>query len=239
MLFSRPCRPRAQARAFAALTLLGAVSFVASTTSAHAQTLDQSNLIPSATSVVDAAIVTGQQLAQTFTVGLTGVLARVDLPLYKNAAATGDITLAIRTAPGGIPNSDNAQSLFETVIPLSSLPTHEFGPDTLPLTPINVSAGNIAVIPGQVLSISLSRTGAGSPPWAIWRYSVDDTYSGGDGFLRSGDSDAWTSIPVAGDAGFQTYVTTAASAAPEPGTLALLALGSLPMVGVVRRRCAR
>jgi hypothetical protein len=191
-------------------------------------TLDQSHVVPG--SGADYAVVTTQSLAQTFTVGLSGLLAEIDLQISKNTGATGDLAFTIRTTSGGLPNTDDGQSLFTTVIPLSSIPTVDSPFDTVSVTAIDVSSATIMVTPGEVLALGLSRTGAGVPPWATWRSSTDN-YSGGALYQRSGPTSSWDPVlitTVGQDAGFQTYISTV----PEPSSLVLAGISTLVGLGL-------
>jgi hypothetical protein len=192
--------------------------------------LDQSNVGSSPT--FDAAIVPPQSWAQTFTVGVEGTLARIDLQIYKHTGATEDLLFMVRSTTGGVPNPDDAQSLFGMVIPLSAIPTFDSPFMMVPLTSLDVSAAQIAVAPGDVLAISLSRAGLGGPPWALWRQTLP-VYDRGDPFYRLGTSGPWSRQPGY-DSGFQTYV----SAIPEPSSLSLCLLGGICLCYLGRTKSA-
>lgn len=165
--------------------------------------LDQSHVVP-AGATGDLAIITVQSLAQAFTVGVEGVLTEIDLQIYKNTGTTGDITLTIRTTTDGVPDPDDSLVLFEDVISLDDIPTIDNVFLEVPFTPVDVSSAGIAVAPGDMLAVSLSREGAGSPPWATWRQN-GIVYDGGFSFQRANSSQSWSLIPGF-YAGFQTYV---------------------------------
>jgi hypothetical protein len=187
--------------------------------------LDQSHVVP--TFQGDFAVITVQSVAQTFTVGVAGELAQVDLQIYKNTGTIGDLVFSIRTTIGGVPNPDDSQSLFQTIIPLSAIPTIDNPFLPVPLTSIDVSSAGIAVTPGDVLALSLSRMGVGSPPWVLWRQSLDGTYPGGSTFTRASPLAPWT--PAFGgnaDGGFQTFVSVG-GVVPEPSSLILCLLGGI------------
>jgi hypothetical protein len=63
--------------------------------------------------------------------------------------------------------------------------------------------------------------------------------TGNQALLSNGSLGAGTDAVVMDDFIYSEPIAVAPSAAPEPGTLALLTLGGLGMVGVVRRRCRR
>lgn len=140
-----------------------------------------------------------QSVAQTFTVGLSGLLSRIDLGLYRDAAAlTGDVTVDILPA-SVLPAYEFGSSLFTMTIPIASIPLL-----TTNLTTIDLSAANLAVNAGQQLAIVLRRpAGAG---WVIWQDSNPAVpYDAGGSFTwHPAGWPAW--IPVGGDHRFQTWV---------------------------------
>jgi|SRR6516165_7137601 hypothetical protein len=163
--------------------------------------LDQSNIVPNFQ--FDAAVISAQSVAQTFTVGVDGTLAQVDLQIYKNSGTTGDVVLDIRPTINGSPDPYNGNILYETVIPLDSMPTIDDPRQDVPLTSIDVSAGKLAVAQGDMLALSLSREGQGSPPWVAWRQG-EPIYKGGSGYFRSDSTSDWRLLGH--DGGFQTWV---------------------------------
>jgi len=207
--------------------------------SAAGPVLDQSHFVPAPASLY--AIVSTQSLAQTFTAGLAGQLAEVDMQLAKSAGATGDLTFTIRTTTNGLPNPDDGQSLYTQTIALSSLPTNDDPFTQVPLTAFDVSSAHINVTPGEVLALALSRTGPGTPPWATWQSSSDlgsNAYSRGAQYQRSSSSSDWTLLTVGTvgqDAGFQTFV----SSVPEPSTFALGSIGAAGLAGYGWRKRRR
>jgi hypothetical protein len=165
--------------------------------------LDQAHVVP-AGATADLAIITGQSLAGTFTVGLDGVLAQVDLQVYKNTGTTEDLVFTIRPTVDGVPDPDDSLVLLELVVSLDDIPTIDDPLQEVPLTSIDVSAAGIVVASGDVLALSLSRMGAGRPPWATWRHN-SDVYDGGSSFQRASSTQDWSPIPGF-YAGFQTWV---------------------------------
>ena len=102
------------------------------------------------------------------------------------------------------------------------------GPVDLPFTSIDVSGFHLPVTAGQPLAITLSRIGAGAPPWALWRTRPNNPYAGGDSFKRAGSTLSWQLFSEPYDFGFQTWVV------PEPtGAAGIWALG---VVALRRRR---
>jgi hypothetical protein len=183
-------------------------------------TLDQSNVV--STFNFDAAMVEEVSRAQTFTVGIAGLLSQVNLEIYQSTGTTVDPTFEILGTTGGVP--DSTKPLFTTTIPLSIVPIFDTPPTgTVPMTSIDVSSAGILVTPGEVLSLALSRAAFGSPPWLLWRYGIGG-YAGGDAYFSAPPGSPWM-VQNPYEAGFQTYV----SAVPEPSTavLALIGLGCL------------
>jgi hypothetical protein len=163
--------------------------------------LDQSNVVPNFQ--FDAAVVSAQSVAQTFTVGVDGTLAQVDFQIYKNTGTTGDVVFDIRPTIKGVPDPDDGNILYETVISLDKMPTIDDPFMDVPLTSIDVSAGKLPVAAGDMLALSLSREGQGSPPWVLWRQG-QPIYQGGSTYIRNDSTMDWR--PLENDGGFQTWV---------------------------------
>lgn len=212
------------------LTLLIATGWmmVAPVQSRAGYILDQSNVVPSFLS--DFAIFHGQSMAQTFTVGNTGQLCAVGVQVYKNTGTSGDLTLEIVTTTGGVPAPNSATPLFQTTVALAAIPTLDDPFGSVPMTLVNVSAGGIPVVRGDVLAIVLrSPNGLSYPPGALWRSGVN-SYAPGAEFYQPGADTTWTPSTfgdgTSQDAGFQTYVT------PEPSSLLLAGSGLLAVAGL-------
>lgn len=132
--------------------------------------------------------------AQTFTVGLSGLLAQVDVPIA--GAGPGDVTIRILgTNSLGEPN--DADVLGSATI-LSSV----LNPSEHEWVSVDLRPAGIRVEEGKVLAIELS-----SPDTVFWR--VGSGYADGIFFLNNGES--WRSgatFPGSGDLdmAFRTYV---------------------------------
>ena len=144
-------------------------------------------------------VTASQTVAQTFTVGISGLLKRIDVGIYRENGASGVVTLDI--LPASVFPASNLSaldaSLYSTTIPIASVPLL-----TTTLTSVDVSA-NLSVTSGQQLAIVLRRS-AGSPQ-VIWQDSDPASpYPGGSHFnYLSGPQ--W--LLQSGDHRFQTWVS--------------------------------
>jgi len=209
--------------------LVGAIAVVAmvgagaALPSHAAPVLDQSFLGGSASVSGDV------DFAQTFTVGVAGILSSVELEIF--GSANTEVTIDVRgTTSLGVPSlSDNlADQLARATI---SAPGTQ-----LPLTNINILSFEIAVHSGDVLALVLH--GINVHNWLLG-LGEDATYGGGQAFLREGPSwKTWGEVfhepGTPADFHFQTFVAPV----PEPGTAAVLviALGGLTAHGWRRSR---
>lgn len=167
-----------------------------------------------------------QTLAQTFTVGLPGRLAAVDLDLACCLDRDGlisfpaDLMVEIRTTlPDGTPSDD---VLAAVAVKAQTLSPGFFAFERIPL-----GSHGIDVLPGDVLAIVLSSSAPGLGlfnPYA-WALDTSGAYVRGDGYVKhTGD---WSKTS---DFGFKTYV-------PEPASTALIGLALAALAG--RRARAR
>lgn len=62
-----------------------------------------------------------QQSAQTFTIGISGTLAQIKVPLINDRAATVGVTMDLLRTSAGVP--DDGQKLGEVSVGISTLPT--------------------------------------------------------------------------------------------------------------------
>lgn len=168
---------------------------------AIAPVLDQSNityLTFGGAGAPGSSVTAFQYVAQTFTVGISGTLAKVDLGLYRDPAAiSGDVTLDI-VPFSAFPGYDLSSSLFSTTLPIASIPLL-----TLDLTTVDVSSANISVTAGDKFAIVLRR--ASGPSWVVWQDSdFSAPYGGGDFYTWHPGEAVWRW--VSGDHRFQTWV---------------------------------
>ena len=105
----------------------------------------------------------GQSLGQTFTVGLPGLLTRIDLQLGRDAAADQPLRFELCKTVGGLPDDTLAASLFSTSIDPSAVPvlitTNTF------TVSVDLSSASIEVMPGDQLAILLRSS---STHWYLW-----------------------------------------------------------------------
>jgi hypothetical protein len=162
---------------------------------------------------------TTSAIAETFSVGVTGVLTQLDLSVFNpNPGSTqfpDPLSIQIRSTSAGQPVSTALRSM---TVPLASVTV-----DRLALT--SFVGWNVDVTAGEVLAIVLTTGANGNYGW-----SIACCYSGGDMFVSRGSGFVpifpnVSAIP--GDFIFRTYVdpTGTTSATPEPASLLLCASG--------------
>lgn len=162
-----------------------------------------------------------QSLYQTFTTGIEGTLASVQLQTQISASPpTEDLLVSILGTSNGEPVPTDV--LGTIAVPSSAVPGFDF--NNVSFFSVDVSSLGIAVAPGDVLAIGLTAADSGGA--YIW-YAREGspTYDGGALFL--GQANSIFALPS--DAGFRTFVEPI----PEPSSLVLLGLTGLL---VARRR---
>ena len=140
--------------------------------------------------------------AQTFTVGVTGLMTRIELTLSEGTSGTGPWTVDIRPAPGGVPEETNVNSLGSVSFPDESNLTGNFEWISMPFdSPIAVNQGD------ELAIVIIPDDGNGS---FTWRGDNTEDYPAGDGFFRnpSAGINTWSSIGF--DHMFRTYVSPSA-----------------------------
>ena len=166
--------------------------------------------------VIDA----GQTVFQTFTVGIGGVLAVVDVQVQHGSGGipTSDLILTMRrTLTNGEP--DRTQDLGSVSLAASQIPVYDNFASG-PFTAFDVSGLNISVLPGEVLAFELSSSTTFSRNYFIYD-SLTDIYTGGEEYIFGPLDGAFFGNPNR-DLGFRTLVSV-----PEPNTIALLGLVGL------------
>jgi hypothetical protein len=171
-----------------------------------------------------------QYEAQTFTVGVTGTLDHINLPIFENGTA-GNLFVEIWPTSGGSPAAGTTSSIVSVQFLHGTLPTDQ---STTPYTSVDFSSFQLAVTQGEALAIVLRTDTQGQYGWQFGA----PTYTGGDPYYQDlAGWHAWSSTGSPSfDFAFQTYVAT-----PEPSSLGLGGVGSLLalVVGWGRRRLRR
>lgn len=174
--------------------------------------------------------------AQTFTVGVNGVLAAVDVYLWMQIGAETDvnpITLQVFNVSDGFPTT----SLGMTTIAPSSVPL-----DPGAFVNVDVSHFGVRVSSGDQLAIALQsvfpRPNEAGYAWAGTESAGGAVYPRGGVSIRKNGEPNWTPLPfgIEMDFGFRTYVASEPAAVPEPGTLTLLGVGFAATAWRARRR---
>ncbi len=207
--------------------------FLALNAVSHAQMMlevDQTNLTVNPDSGF--AIVHNQTIAQTFTVGLDGKLAQIDLQAWKTPGTTGSgVTLRLlTTGADGFPDT-SLIPLYETVIPLSRIA--DFGghlPYEPPIVSVDLLPAGLDVVSGDVLAVSLFRVADANRPWVQWGGKSGDTYVDGYGYSSATGLSPWTRFNNS-DTGFRTHVLV-----PEPSSIVLAFMSVLGLLAFGRRR---
>ena len=168
--------------------------------------------------------------AQTFTVGITGFLTRIELPLGKSLDTPDASELQIDIRPSdqfGVPLEDDS-SVLATAVVLGSEVDTVAGVNIL--YEIVFDPGAPAVSQGDILAIVLTSDVSRVVPVESFRWVGDAAggYAGGDHFNRSA---SWNSQGDF-DAAFRTYV-------PEPSGAATAGAALAALVALAGRRRAQ
>lgn len=157
---------------------------------------------------------TNQEIGQTFTVGVTGILTQVDLYIYKWEGTIGDLVLDIRgTRPDEAPTSPAGHQLITTSVPPASvpgLPGNYAAFFAFDLTPYN-----LYVQAGEKLSAIIHVAPAtGADASYQWEGRVENQYPAGKFYGRVIGNHDWINQNPNWDMGFRTYVEPAAAQPP-------------------------
>jgi len=141
------------------------------------------------------------ELAQTFTVGITGTLNRVEVQLARFFGSGGDMVLSIYNTSGGLPigPSLGSKSLPWTVIPSTGYDYQVF----------DLNSVSIPATAGTVMAFVLSSTSGGATGGPRNSFTLN-SYPGGEAQYRTANSnDPWQAFPNSHDYGFKIYVDIA------------------------------
>jgi hypothetical protein len=169
-----------------------------------------------------------QDVAQTFTVGVSGQLTQIDILMTTRGTPPGDLILDVRSTTAGVPNEDDGSVLGSIVVPAATLPPASFVSFDLSGAGIQLAAGDVVAFVLRSRDSTLGDDywiGGGDP----------GGYAAGDAFLRQNGSPGtwqpWDGSTNVIDLGFKTYMLV-----PEPGTGVLLALGLVGLAARSRQR---
>jgi hypothetical protein len=184
-----------------------------------AGTVDQQLIQQGAASL--AGVSNGIDYAQTFTVGTSGLLDRIEAQVEKGSGArapTAPLIVEIRRTLAGVPDPSAGGVLASFTVPAAQVPGSAFQP---PYLGVDLGAAAVPVASGDVLAVSLRSPSAEGRSYG-WIMDESNRYKRGDLYIRSPDtagqfirlSDANPGNPPFLDAGFRTFVTV-----PEPSAV--------------------
>jgi len=168
-------------------------------------------------------------LAQTFTVGITGILDAVEFNILKASGTIGDLTFDIRSLVAGAPDPLFANALATATVNNNDIDTIGAQPYAWNAITVDVSAFNILVTAGEMLSFVL---GTSTGETFIIQTDYLSGYAGGERYSQNGDGNAFSGLSYA-DLAFKTYVT---ASVPESTTVVLLGFGLIGLVTARRTR---
>ena len=167
--------------------------------------------------------------SQTFTVGVTGILSRIELRVYNDRGnAVDPLIVDIRKMDGGVPSTPNTGPNI-----LESFSFDAASVSTSQTNVIGIDLAGISVTAGDMLAIGVRTTGPTEFQYNWWASNFDG-YADGSGYNRVLEAYHWAFNPAAQDYSFRTFVTVS-----EPAAAIFLLLGTIGVVGFSRSRRGR
>lgn len=157
-----------------------------------------------------------QSVAQTFTVGLAGLLTRVEMTLSQNRGVpTEDLVFDLVTTDGtGAPTTTQ---IAHVVLPPSAIPP------TMGLVSVELTSLGISVSVGEVLAIVLSTNAPGNAEDYGWRGGISGSYARGASFTHG--------LERSRDMAFRTFVCSQ-DAIPTVSAWGLIVVTLLLLTGI-------
>ena len=182
------------------LVACGGSSSSSAPTPAPAEVLDQDSGLTNGTATTVNNLV---DRAQTFTVGESGFLSKIDLMLYERMPAGATLIIDVRETTGGAPNESDA---INNVLLTFGVSTGALSTVEDEYVTFEVSQFGVQVTAGQVLAIVLRAPGGASIGYD-WSSNDPDIYAGGAVYFRDhSGTGLWIANPNS-DSGFRTHVT--------------------------------
>jgi len=174
------------------------------------------------------------QWGQTFTVGITGLMTRLDVWIDRGVDTTEDLLWDLRSLDGDAPSIENTGA---NIIASGSLSAAEV-PEELKFIRLTDSL-TLPVLVGDMMALTLRSHQPYAGEESTYRWlSGRDRYAGGARYVRTSNSEAWRQ--GTSDMNFRTWVDPCTpsqhgcSTVSMPLTPALLSFGLLLLTGFRR-----
>jgi hypothetical protein len=202
-----------------------------------ADVLDQSNTVaPGGTSINSLEVDSIFAAGQTVRVGISGILSRVDLGVFRQNDISSPLSVDIVRTQSGQPSfaaGDRLASitLDQSQIPLVTTSAQLYNPTNN--VSVDFSGSGLSFNSGDLFGIVLRSNPEITHNYSWWvaRPSVD-TYPAGGSYSFQYFNNAVLPHGVP-DTQFATYVQVA----PEPSTFLLLGIGAISLLGRRKRSC--